>query len=242
MVKRLIATSWVVLLAATPALAQQTYDPYTEEEVQETVSPEDDEFVDEIQTDTEKAAEEVEEAVVPTEGERAKAAPGDISLMVGLGIANFRGDLNNNASVGPSWDMRASLRNKDYVGGELAYVGSAHGVSDENDDDLGANADGTAITSAGDALVRFNGTKDSFVQPFVAGGLGLFTLNVRDEDTTVDDGTTLSIPVSAGVNVYATERLAFGGRFNYRVLTEVIGNDIPAGDHWNFGLNVGATF
>lgn len=181
-----------------------------------------------------------EEAVVPTT-ERARPAPTNLSLSVGLGVSNFRGDLNNNLNPGASWDVRAGFANNRHISGELAYVGSANGI-DDADNDLGENVDGTALSSMGDAVVRFNATTKRTWQPFAGAGIGMLRLNVRDDDTTVDRGSALTVPLTAGVDFYASKRFLIGGRFNYRVLTDVVDNDIPSGDQWNAGLNVGATF
>lgn len=189
---------------------------------------------------TQPGEKQAEEAVVPAP-ERHGPAPSNLNLSVGLGVSNFRGDLNNNLNPGASWDVRAGFNNDDYVSGELAYVGSANGV-DNADNDLGPNVDGTALTSMGDALVRFNATTKRSWQPFAGAGLGMLRLNVRDEDTTVDRGSALTVPLTAGVDFYASKRLLIGGRLNYRILTDVVDNDIPSGDQWNAGLNVGATF
>lgn len=183
----------------------------------------------------------IQESVVPTRGERAGPAPRMLSLAVGLGVSNFRGALNNNLGVGPSWDLRAGVGNDTVIGGELAYVGTAHSLRNA-DNDLGAGVDGTAVATMGDAMVRFNATHDGAWQPFAAVGLGLLSLDVRDAETTVDRGTALTIPLSAGLNFYTGRRMLIGGRVNYRVLTEIVDNDIPSGDEWNAGLSVGATF
>lgn len=228
MAKFLTACLSALLFTAGQAWAQA--EPPAGPEVDEATVPE--------APDDETAA---EETVVPTRAERAAPAPGNLSLSLGLGVSNFRGDLNDNLNAGASWDVRAGFKNDSWVSGELAYIGSANGIDDKGGD-LGPNVDGTALSSMGDALVRFNATTKRSWQPYAGAGIGMLSLNVRDDDTTVDRGSALTLPLTAGVDFYASRRMLIGGRFNYRVLTDVVDNDIPDGDQWNAGLSIGATF
>ena len=186
------------------------------------------------------AVDQPQETVVPA-GTRYATKPAWFDLQAGVGVNDFNGKLNNNVSPGLSWDLRGSLWNYQLVGGELAYTGAANGTRFA-DADLGPNVTKLAVSTAGDAQARVNFTHHRSLQPFMSAGVGVLNLAVRDRDTTVHDGTALTLPLSAGVEWYVGSRVSVGGRLNYRVLTDVIGNDLPGGDEWNLGVNVGGAF
>ncbi len=199
------------------------------------------ETAEELEKEVEEAAEDTQEAVIPSEPQARGAAPGNLALELGLGIADFNGNLGDQINAGPSWDLRGIFGANRTIGGEIAYVGVASNLDGQ---DLISNeaVDGTALTSAGDVSARFNALSSEFIQPFATAGLGVMGVDVRDENTTVDKGTALTIPVGAGVQIYTDSALTFGARVNYRILTDIIDNDLPSGDNWNLGVNVGATF
>ena len=189
------------------------------------------------------APDDAQEAIVPepTAGRR-QPHPRDLSLQMGLGISNYNGNLADNVDPGPAWDLRGTFMNREIVGAELAYSGATNNLEGQDPGRPGADLNGSAMTSAGDAMARLNMSRNAAVQPFVTAGIGVLGLDFRDDDTTVDRGSALTIPMGAGLQFYTPGRFTFGGRFNYRVLTDVINNDLPNGDHWNVGLNAGATF
>jgi opacity protein-like surface antigen len=219
MTRTLVAAA-AVLLAASPAAAGPQTEP--------------------IKQDAQSLAKDVQEAVIPT-GKRYEAKPSMLSLQAGAGLSDFRGALNNNIDPGVSWDLRAGYRNDKLVGGELAFTGAVNGTS-AADNDLGPRVNHLAVTNMGDAQARINFTTDEMWQPYVAGGVGVLVMDVRDADTIVKDGTAATLPLSVGLQMYTKSRITAGARLNYRVLTDVLTNDIPSGDQWNVGLNVGAVF
>lgn len=258
---RFFATAVCALLAVSPAFAQSldvpddgttspgfgasvTLDtqesviPAPETEPQSMESESDD--GSDVAESAQQLAEDVQEAVVPT-GKRYEAKPSLLSLQAGLGVNDYRGELSNNVETGLSWDLRGGIGNDRMIGGELAFTGAMNDTT-TGDNQLGANVNRAAIMNTGDAQARLNITTEKQWQPYVAAGLGFMSLDVRDKDSIVDDGNAITLPLSAGVQFYTKSRLSFGGRFNYRVLTDIVSNDIPSGDQWNLGFNVGATF
>lgn len=181
-----------------------------------------------------------QEAILPITNEKLYTAR-QASLTLGVGVINYNGDIADNVDAGGNWNLRGSAYDLSPIGIEAGFLWGAQDL-DGIDPDRNVTLDGPAITTSGSVAARWNVLTTSRLRPFVSAGVGVLNLSFRDQNTTVDDGTAFTIPLGAGLQYFTKSRLVFGGRFDYQALTDAIDNNLPSGDNWNVGVNVGATF
>ncbi len=143
--------------------------------------------------------------------------------------------------VGGTWDLRLGFGSRFYVGGELAYVGSA----------LGADGTGSDLLSNGaEAVVRVQYpyvTKGWLVEPFAFGGIGWSNLSLRDAAPGLKDSDDVGVvPFGAGVTV-GHGHLLLDARFTYRTsfdedLALAVGEGPASLERWAVGASVGYEF
>lgn len=202
-------------------------------------------------SEEEKAAidQEVQEEVVPREEtivvtQPRGAAPLDNVLVeIGGGASTFTGELGDVTEGGAGWTGRVVIGARTMLGFELAYFGAANTIEglDVGINDVGdLDSANTVISSAGEGLVRLNllGARAP-VKPFVAGGANYTRF---DSDTLFDNAEALGFPLAAGVQFYPTDNFSIGARGDYRILTDLIDEEVPDGNQWGGMLTVGANF
>lgn len=190
----------------------------------------------------------VQEEAVPREQtivvQPQRAAPLDNVLVeIGGGGSTYTGQLGDVTKGGAGWAGRVVIGARTMLGFELGYFGAANtiegtGVNISDVGDLGN--DNTVVSSAGEGLVRLNflGARAP-VKPFVAGGANYTRF---DSDTLFDNREALGFPLAAGVQFYPTNNFSIGARGDYRILTDLIDENLPNGDQWGGMLTVGANF
>jgi hypothetical protein len=216
-------------------------------DVEEGVTPRDhDRDAVEIEEDLLRDDEtQIEEGVVPGETVVLRPEPARLQPQPNFGVeleggvSNFTGDLGDALDSGGNWGVRGIFGKASPIGLEAAYFGSANSL---------AAADETGISSAGELQGRLNiiRSPDSVVQPFVAAGVNYYRIDATGDEAVALDGNdsveSIGFPLSAGVNFLPTENITIGARGNYRILTDLIDDNIPSGDNWNVGLTLGAAF
>jgi hypothetical protein len=162
--------------------------------------------------------------------------------LVGGGITDFaEDDARDRFDVGASWDVRLGIGSRFYVGGELAYVGSARG----------ADGAGPDLRSHGaEAVLRLQYPYASgkwLVEPFAFGGVGWSRTSLEDAPPGLaDDDDVGTVPFGGGVTL-GYGRFLFDARFTYRAafdedLALAVG-DAPADlAHWGVTAAVGYEF
>lgn len=142
-----------------------------------------------------------------------------VGLMVGGGAGGFTDDeaLEVTESAGGTWEARAVVGTRTYVGGELAYVGSAWDL----EDDLSAvtstgDIDPYMAANGGEALLRVQAPvtmgfeEQTLIEPFLAGGINVsgYTVASADLDETIpqreienETGAVTAIPLGAGIGL-----------------------------------------
>lgn len=193
--------------------------------------------------------EEVQEEVVPREEtivitEPRGAKPLDNVLVeLGGGASTFTGELGDVTQGGAGWTGRVVIGARTTLGFELSYFGAANTIEglDVDITDVGdLGNDNTVISSAGEGLVRLNllGARAP-VKPFVAGGANYTRF---DSDTLFDNTEALGFPLAAGVQFYPMDNFTIGARGDYRILTDLIDENMPNGNQWGGMLTIGANF
>jgi hypothetical protein len=135
-------------------------------------------------------------------------------FLIGGGVTNyFDHAVKDRVDTGGTWDVRLGLGSRSFVGGELAYIGSAR-----NAGDLGNKL----VTNGGEAVLRLQYPYEQGrwrVEPFAFGGAGWahFSLNspTRSGLTVQDTNDLFVMPVGGGLTL-AYDHILFDTRFTYR--------------------------
>ena len=162
---------------------------------------------------------------------RALAADGDVPssrltpygeyALIGGGVTDFAdADVKDRFGVGGSWDLRLGVGSRFYVGGELAYVGSAR---------AGEGAAPDLVSNGGEAVVRVQYPYAAGgwpVEPFAFGGIGWSRVELQDADPGLQAADDVGfVPFGGGVTL-GYGRLLLDARFTYRAS---FGEDLALG-------------
>lgn len=196
---------------------------------------------DAIQDEVQEEAVPRQETVVVTQPRGAKPLD-NVLVEIGGGASTFTGELGDVTEGGAGWTGRVVIGARTMLGFELSYFGAANTIEglDVNITDVGdLGNDNTVISSAGEGLVRVNflGPRAP-VKPFVAGGANYTRF---DSDTLFDNREALGFPLAAGAQFYMGN-FTIGARGDYRILTDLIDENMPNGNQWGGMLTVGANF
>lgn len=163
-------------------------------------------------------------------------------FLVGGGVTDFSdGGLRDRLDTGGSWDARAGIGSRFYVGGEVAYVGSLRSFK-------GSDTDLT--THGAEAIVRLQypyTTSGWLLEPFAFGGIGWSHLSLRKAPAGVKDSEDIGVvPFGAGVTV-GYRRLLLDARFTYRSTFNDEVALAPGGtssdlSNWTVGASIGVEF
>lgn len=151
---------------------------------------------------------EVRQAAAPS---RDLLTPFGEYFLAGGGVTNYSDSaVRSKVDVGGTWDLRLGFGSRYYVGGEVAYVGSARTPGQ-----LGSEL----LTNGVEAVVRgqYPFVMESWlVEPFVFGGAGWthFELNGSGGGVRSTDDV-LVVPFGAGVDA-AYQHFLFDARFTWR--------------------------
>ena len=131
-------------------------------------------------------------------------------FLAGGGVTNFANQaLRDSFNVGGAWDLRLGIGSRYFLGGELAYVGSARGG-----DGVGYNL----LNNGGEAVVRVQYPYTAggwLIEPFAFGGIGFTRLTFVDDPTDRTGENIGTIPFGAGLTA-GYRHLLFDARFTYR--------------------------
>jgi hypothetical protein len=145
------------------------------------------------------------------DGSRSMLTPLGAYVLFGGGVTDFTDKaVKDRFEVGGTWDLRLGLGNRSYVGGEVAYVGSALNAA-------GSGSDLVANGAEGVLRLQYPYVTGSWlVEPFAFGGIGWSHLSVRDAAPGLADSDDVGVvPFGGGLTV-GYERLLFDARFTYR--------------------------
>jgi hypothetical protein len=186
-------------------------------------------------------------ALASAQGHRASArddllTPYGEYLLLGGGVAGFTAsDTKDRFDTGGTWDVRLGLGSRSWIGGELAYVGSARNGK-------AGNAD--LVTNGGEAVLRLQYPWDTagwLVEPFAFGGIGWTHGSLRNAAPGLKtSGDTGIVPFGAGVT-FGRAGFLVDARFTYRAsFSEDLAVAPASGkadlSQWSVGASVGYEF
>jgi hypothetical protein len=176
--------------------------------------------------------------------------PTGLALQAGGGVTGFtRQGARDVFDTGGYWDVRGVVGTRSYVGGELAYLGSARKIT------AAGVSDGSALLGNGaEAVARANlplTLGNVQLTPFLFGGVGWTYYSIANNDAAntsgiKDHANAFVVPFGAGASL-AYEHLLVDARFTYRAIFD--DKLVPTGgsDHldlqnWSAGVTVGYLF
>jgi hypothetical protein len=163
-------------------------------------------------------------------------------VLVGGGVTDFAKEaVKDRYDVGGTWDARIGFGNRFYVGGEIAYVGSARGATGSGSDLMSNGAEGVVRVQYPYA------TGDWLVEPFAFGGLGWSHVSLKDAAPGLKSSDEIGVvPFGAGVTL-GYKQFLLDARFTYRATFSddlaLAVNSSPASlDQWGVVASVGYEF
>ncbi len=176
------------------------------------------------------------------DGPRDLITPYGEYVLIGGGVTDFTKDgVKDRFDAGGSWDARLGFGSRFYVGGEVAYVGSAQNGKDGGPD---------LMTNGAEGVLRLQypwATGDWLVEPFAFGGLGYSRVSLRNAPAGLAKSDNVGVvPFGAGVTV-GYKRVLLDARFTYRTTFNedlALGvNESPANlERWGVGASIGYEF
>jgi hypothetical protein len=172
--------------------------------------------------------------------------PTGFGLQLGGGVTGFsRQDARDRFGTGGYWDLRAVLGTDSFLGGELAYVGSARGASA-----TGLTGDAALLGNGAEAVARANLPLQAGslrLEPFLFGGVGWTHYQLVNSDSNSsgikDNAEAFVVPFGAGLSA-TYDHFIIDARFTYRAvfddkLVPTGNNDSLDLQNWSAGLTVG---
>jgi hypothetical protein len=158
-------------------------------------------------------------AAAAADGASGLVTPYGEYALIGGGVADFAdSDVRDRFGVGGAWDLRIGLGTRYFVGGELAYVGSARAGEGDGPD---------LVSNGGEAVLRLQypyATGSFLVTPFAFGGIGWSRVELQDAGPGLKDADDVGVvPFGAGVTL-GYGRLLLDARFTWR---EAFDEDLP---------------
>lgn len=177
-----------------------------------------------------------------SDGSRDLLTPFGEYVLLGGGVTNFTDDaVKDRFDVGGTWDVRLGFGSRYFVGGEVAYVGSALNADGAGSDLIGHGAE---------AVLRLQypyETGSWLIEPFAFGGIGWSRLSLRDAPPGVlEDDDVGVVPFGAGVTL-GYQGFLVDARFTYRARFDedlaLAANEGPADlQGWAVGASIGYEF
>jgi hypothetical protein len=150
-------------------------------------------------------------------------APGDVTLAVGGGVADFVGSSMRSATeVGAMWDARVTLGTRSLFAFEAGYTGTYNKMQSPVE---GPGSVAAYLTNNGfDGDLRINLLPFRF-QPYIFGGVGYNHAsmnNLSDSPAMAQrfhsSDEQLLVPAGAGLSLYPWHHTTFDARFTYRAI------------------------
>jgi len=174
-----------------------------------------------------------------------------VGLAVGGGVGGFVGDtLTNDTGTAGSWDVRATLGTRQYIAGEVSYIGSAQSINA-----IGLSNNANLIGNGLQGALRINMLKHYYVQPFLYAGAAWRHYDLSNADFNVSDVADTSdvfeLPVGIGFAGYykgfmADVRGEYRGAWGDDLIPSNLANDnntiFGEMDRWGVTGSVGMEF
>lgn len=171
-------------------------------------------------------------------------------ISIGGGVDDFVGDnARATTKVGGGWDVRLTIGTKQWLAGEISYIGSAQAI-----DALGLDSSAVLVGNGVQGALRVNFARNEFVQPFLYGGGAWRRYDLTNESFNTSDvankDDVFEIPVGVGVAGYLSGFMAdlrgeYRGVWGNDLISTPRSNDntiVGPLDRWAVKANIGTEF
>jgi hypothetical protein len=171
-------------------------------------------------------------------------------ISIGGGVDDFVGDdARATTKVGGGWDARLTIGTRQWLAGEVSYIGSAQAI-----DALGLDSSAVLVGNGVQGALRVNFARNEYVQPFIYGGGAWRRYDLTNESFNTSDVSSkddvFEMPVGVGVAGYIAGFMAdlrgeYRGVWGNDLIPAPRGNDstiVGPLDRWGITGNIGAEF
>ena len=183
-----------------------------------------------------------------------RAAPGTpdskigLAIMAGGGVTDFtEGTTRNETTVGGSWDVRALVATRTWLGFEVSYIGGANPIKA-----LGVSGNSKLVRNGVEAALRaqlplYHG--GTLLEPYAVAGVGwnsyrVTYVNTYSASVTTGGDDTVAVPLGLGFMVgYKGVLVDLRSTLRPTFRQTILGNQGAAGlTNWDAGAMIGFEF
>jgi hypothetical protein len=157
-----------------------------------------------------------------------RGADDGLYILLGGGAEGYVGDVGTNLNVGPAAGATVGFKPTDFVGLEVSYSGGMHDI----DVGPGGVSEGADLIRHGANAAATFGFTDTKLQPYVLGGIGMETYNVRGVSEGFADDTSAFVPAGLGLRYQLGDLISADARVTYNMS---LGNFATAADNSPLG-------
>ncbi len=142
-----------------------------------------------------------------------RGADDGLYILLGGGAEGYVGDVGTNLNVGPAAGATVGFKHTDFVGREESYSGGLHDI---NEGPGGVSEGADLVRHGANAAATF-GITDTKLQPYLLGGIGVETYNVRGVSDNFVDDTSAFVPAGVGLRYQLGELISADARVTYNM-------------------------
>jgi len=171
-----------------------------------------------------------------------------LGVMAGGGVTDFtEGATRNQTTVGGSWDVRALIATRTWIGFEVSYIGGANPIKA-----LGLSGNSKLVRNGVETAVRVQLPlyhRLTLLEPYVLGGVGwnsyrVTYVNTYSSSVTTSGDNTVAVPFGAGFMVgYKGLLIDFRSTIRPTFRQTILGSGGANGlTNWDTGAMIGFEF
>ena len=171
-----------------------------------------------------------------------------LAVMAGGGVTDFtQGSTRNETTVGGSWDVRALVATRTWIGFEASYIGGANPIKA-----LGASGNSKLVRNGVEGALRVQLPlyhRSTLLEPYVVGGVGwnsyrVTYVNTYSASVTTSGDNTVAVPLGVGFMVgYKGVVVDLRSTLRPTYRQTILGNQGASGlSNWDAGAMIGFEF
>ena len=171
-----------------------------------------------------------------------------LAVMAGGGVTDFtQGATRNETTVGGSWDVRALVATRTWIGFEASYIGGANPIKA-----LGVSGNSKLVRNGVEGALRVQLPlyhRSTLLEPYVVGGVGwnsyrVTYVNSYSASVTTSGDNTVAVPLGVGFMVsYKGVVIDLRTTFRPTYRQTILGDQGATGlTNWDAGAMVGFEF
>jgi hypothetical protein len=171
-----------------------------------------------------------------------------LAVMAGGGVTDFtQGATRDVTTVGGSWDVRALIATRTWIGFEASYIGGANPIKA-----LGVSGNSKLVRNGVEGALRLQLPlyhRSTLLEPYVVGGVGwnsyrVTYVNTYSASVTTSGDSTVAVPLGVGFMVgYRGVLVDLRSTLRPTYRQTILGNQAASGlTNWDAGAMIGFEF